>query len=68
MTDQDPRYQETTRTTVTEADPLRPGQPQHVETTETTTGPSDLDHRLVDSGYCGSGRHRRRGLDGGFDQ
>lgn len=36
MTDQDPRYQETIRTTVTETDPLRPAGPAHVETTETT--------------------------------
>lgn len=36
MTDQDPNFQQTTRTTVSEADLLRPGQPQHVETTETT--------------------------------
>lgn len=36
MTDQDPRYQETTRTTVAETDPYRPAGPAHVETTETT--------------------------------
>ena len=36
MTDQDPRYQETTRTTVAETDPLRPAGPAHVETVETT--------------------------------
>lgn len=36
MSDQDPRYQETTRTTVKETDPFRPGAPTHVESIETT--------------------------------
>lgn len=36
MSDQDPVYQETTRVTVTETDPLRPAGPAHVESAETT--------------------------------
>lgn len=36
MTDQDPHYQETTRTTVSQVDPYHPGEPAQVRTTETT--------------------------------
>lgn len=36
MTDQDPHYQETTRTIVAEPDPYRPGGAAQVRTTETT--------------------------------
>lgn len=36
MTDQDPHYQETTRTTVAQTDPYRPEGPAQIRTTETT--------------------------------